>query len=147
MKVLELIDELEKLIESGNNLPFSSKSLIPPEDALEIIDELKHNLPIELKEAQDIVKKKKQLLIEAETDAENIRNEAEKTLKDMINNNEIVVKAREEAEKIIENAQESSKQIRIGTHRYTDDLLFKVQKQLKSINDIIEENRKELRSE
>lgn len=37
-KINELIDELEKLVESGNTVPFSSKSLIPPDDALEIID-------------------------------------------------------------------------------------------------------------
>lgn len=147
MSVLDLIDELEKLIESGNNLPFSSKSLIPPEDALEIIDEIKHNLPIELKEAQEIVAKKKQILVEAQEDADNIRDEAEKTLRNMIDTNEVVRKAHDEAARIIENAQESSKQIRIGTHRYADEVLFKVQKQLKIINDMIETNREELMNE
>ena len=35
--VQELLAELESVIENGNTLPFSSKSLIDPEEAIEII--------------------------------------------------------------------------------------------------------------
>lgn len=145
MKVLELIDELEKLIESGNTLPFSSKSLIAPEDALEIIDEIKQEIPKEVQEAQDIVSQKNQILLEAQNEADTIIKEAERQFKQLINENEITKKATLEAEEILENAQNTAKEIRVGTHHYTDRILYNLQVQLRDLNDAIEANRNELK--
>ena len=38
--VQELLAELESVIENGNKLPFSWKSLIDTEEAIELIDEI-----------------------------------------------------------------------------------------------------------
>lgn len=55
MKVLELLTELEELVEKGNTLPFSSKALVSPEEIMEIIDEIREELPAELVQAREIV--------------------------------------------------------------------------------------------
>ena len=52
MKVTDLLKELEELIERGNAVPFSSKAMISPDEALEIIGEIKEELPRELSESQ-----------------------------------------------------------------------------------------------
>lgn len=145
MKVLDLIDELEKLIESGNTLPFSSKSLIAPEDALDIIDEIRQEIPREVQEAQDIVANKNQILVDAQNEADTMVQNAQKQLKQMINESEIIKQATKEAEEILENAQNTAKEIRVGTHHYTDKILYNLQVQLKDLNDAIEANRNELK--
>lgn len=144
MKALKLIDELEKLVENGSTLPFSSKALINPEEALEIIGELKEALPKEVVEAREIVSQKNQMLVEAQNDAEAIRQDAENSLQQMIDTNEITRNATERAELIVENAQKSAKDIRVGTQHHADKILYKLQCYLKELNDQIEEDRKEL---
>lgn len=145
MKVLELLTELEELVEKGNTLPFSSKALVSPEEIMEIIDEIREELPKELSEAREIVKEKKKIMVQAETDAERIRGEAEKKLKEMIDTNEITRTATAQAEQIMQNAQNVAKEIRIGTQHYSDKILYNLQVQLKELNDKIEANRKELK--
>lgn len=145
MKILELLSELEQMIDSGNTIPFSTKSLVNSEDALEIIDEIKKEMPKELVEAREIVAKKNEILVEAQNDADTIRADAEKRLKQMIDTNEITRTATQQAEAILENAQTSAREIRIGTHHYTDKVLYNLQVQLKQLNDTIEANRKELK--
>ena len=145
MKVIELIDEMQIIVENGSTLPFSSKALINPEEALDILDDIRKALPEELVQAQDIVNRKNAILVEAQNDADRIRSEAKQRLAEMINTNEITRTATEQAEKILENAQNSAKDIRVGTQHYSDKILYNLQVQLKQINDTIEEDRKELR--
>ena len=145
MKVLELLTELEELVEKGNTLPFSSKALVSPEEIMEIIDEIREELPAELVQAREIVEQKKKIMVEAEGDAERIKNEAEKKLKEMIDTNEITRTATAQAETIIKNAQASAKELRIGTQHYWDKILYNLQVQLKELNDKIEANRKEIK--
>ncbi len=146
MKILELLNELEQLIENGNTLPFSSKALINPDDAAEIINEIRQEMPKELVEAREIVENRKKILIEAQGDADKIRADAEKRLKQLIDTNEITRTATEQAETIVENAQNSAREIRVGTQHYSDKILYNLQVQLKELNDRIESNRKELKS-
>ncbi len=146
MKVIEdLLNELEELVEKGNSVPFSSKAMINPEEMMEIIDEIRQELPKELEESRKIVAEKKQILFEAQANADRIKNNAEKQLREMVDTSEINRTAQTQAEIIIENAQTQAKEIRIGTQHYSDKILYNLQVQLKELNDKIEENRKELK--
>jgi cell division septum initiation protein DivIVA len=137
---------MQKIVENGSTLPFSSKALINPEEALDILDDIREALPDELVQAQEVLSKKNAILVEAQNDADRIRSEATKRLEEMINTNEITRNATEQAERILENAQNSAKDIRVGTQHYSDKILYKLQVQLKAINDTIEEDRKELKT-
>lgn len=144
MKVLERLKELEELIVSGNSLPFSSKALVNPVEMTEIIEEIREELPRELQEAKKIVEERNRILVEAQNDAERIKNEAEKRLEELINTNEITRNATAQAETILEKANTTAKQIRVGTKKYSEKMLYSVQVQLKELNDQIEKNREEL---
>ena len=145
MKVLELINEVEELEEKGNSVPFSSKALVNPEEIIEILDEIRTALPPELAEARKIVAERKQILFEAQADADRLKNDVEGKLRQVIDNSEITKNAQTQAEIIIENAQTQAKEIRIGTQHYSDKILYNLQIKLKEINDQIEANRKELK--
>ncbi len=145
MKVLELLSELEEMVEKGNSLPFSSKALVNPEEFMEILDEIRSALPPEIAEARKVVAEKKQILFEAQADADRLKNDVESKLRQLIDTNEITKTAQTQAEIIIENAQTQAKEIRIGTQHYSDKILYNLQVKLKELNDQIEENRKELK--
>jgi vacuolar-type H+-ATPase subunit H len=146
MRVIELLAELEEVIERGNTLPFSSRALINPEEVIEIIDEIRDAMPGELTEAKKIVSERKKILFAAQSEADRIKADAEKRLKELIDTNEITKTATANANEIMRNANASAKAMKTGTQNYTDKLLYTFQIQLKEMNDKVEQNRKELKT-
>ncbi len=145
MQIMYLIDQIEDIIESGTGVPFSSKVLVDAEEILSLIQDIRVNLPDEIKQAQWIKEERKKILIEAQKEAEAITKEAEDYIKKMVDENEITKNAYLQAEEILKRAQENAREIRLGTNEYADSILYKLQKQLSELQNTIENNRKELK--
>jgi len=146
MKVFELLKEIEQIVEKGNTLPFSSKALVSPEEIIEIVDEIRAQLPKEIEEAKKIVETQDSVINEAQSEAERIKKDAEYRLKELIDTNAITKNATMQAETIVTGAQVSAKELRVGTQHYADKVLYNLQLQLKTLNEEIEKNRKELKT-
>ena len=146
MRVIDLLAELEEIVEKGNAVPFSSKALIDPEEIIEIIDEIRDSLPEELTEAKKIVAERKKIISTAQSEAEHMKAEAEKRLKELIDTNEVTKTATAQANEIMRNANASAKALKTGSQNYTDKLLYSFQLQLKEMNEKIEQNRRELKN-
>ena len=144
-QVIQLLDELTELVKSAPTIPLSTKVRVDPNELIDIIAEIRQALPGELKTARQIVAEQKQILFEAQANADRITTNAENKLREMIDSNEITRNANTQAEITIENAATQAKEIRIGTQKYADKILYRLQLQLKEINDQIEENRKEIK--
>ena len=145
MDVLKLIDEIEDILENGSSLPFSSKVMVDVDELYEIIREIRIKLPDEIKQATWIKEERQRILAEAQRDADNLIDEAESRLKELVEEEEITKKAKEMAEEIITKAQNNAKDIRLGTLEYADNILSETQEKLKSLIDILNKNRQELR--
>ena len=145
MDVLKLIDEIEDILEEGSSVPFSKKVLVDSDEILDIIKELRIRLPDEIKQAAWIKEEKQRILAEAQKDADNMINEAEYKLEELIDQESITKAAKERAEEIINKAQSTAKEIRLGAMEYADSLLLETQEELKDVINMLNENRKELR--
>ena len=53
MKVLELLDEIEDIVENSSRFPMTGKILVDAEELLEIVREIRIELPDEIQQAQD----------------------------------------------------------------------------------------------
>ncbi len=144
-KVMQLLDELTEIVKSAPTIPLSTKVRVDPNELIDIIAEIRQSLPGELKTARAIVAERKQILFEAQANADRITTNAENKLREMIDSNEITRNANTQAEITLENAATQAKEIRIGTQKYADKILYRLQLQLKEINDQIEENRQEIK--
>lgn len=145
MKIIALLNELERIFHEGTHVPFSSKILVNGDEGLEIIHEIMHSLPDEIKQAQWIKEERKKILIEAQKESEKILNDAESKIRGMVDENQITQSAYAEAQEIRKKAEEISREIRKSTNEYADSILRKVQTDLKGLNDTIEENRRSLK--
>ena len=77
----ELIDVLYGMVEEAWSMPLGrDKCLIERERVLDILDELRVNLPGEIKAARDVVEKRNELLAEGKREAESIRKQAEEII-------------------------------------------------------------------
>lgn len=145
MEVLNLIDEVEDIIEAGTSVPFTNKVMVDKEELLDIVKEIRIKLPDEIKQAAWIKEERQRILAEAQKDADNMINEANYKLEEMVDNEEVIRLANQRAEEILNRAQTSAKEIRIGAMEYADSLLLETQESLKEVIQMLNENRKELR--
>lgn len=145
MDVLELIDELEDIVEDSSSVPFSSKVMVDKGEILEIVKEIRIQLPDELKQASWVKEERQRILAEAQKEADTIVGETQSHLEELIEEDEITKKAQERAEEILSKAQTNAKEIRLGAVEYADSILTDTQLNLKDLIDILDKNRQELR--
>ena len=145
MTLMELVDELEQLIQTASSIPLTGKTMIEKEEVLEIIRDIKAELPSEIKEAQQISTDRDQIITGAHEEADRIMAAARAHAEEMIREDELVLKANERAEEILSSAQRESTQIREGDRDYADELLERTQVNLSDMIKTINENRQELR--
>ncbi len=147
MDLLKLVDEIEEVVENGGSVPFTKKVMIDSEELLEIVREIRLQIPEEIKQATLIKEEKQRILSEAQKDANNILHDAEDKLEVLIEREEVTKIARERAEEIISNAQSNAKEIRLGSMEYADSMLLETQEKLKEVIILLNDNRKELRGD
>ena len=59
MQIMYLLEQLEDAIESATGVPFSSRVLVDGEEILSLIQDIRVNLPDEIKQAQWIKEERK----------------------------------------------------------------------------------------
>ena len=104
MEILEIIDKLEEKIDKAMNIPFINRSLMDKEDLLADIEDIRLQLPEELKQARWMKEERKKIISEAQQEAEGIIKSAEEKTIQMVQEHEITKKAYERATNMIDSA-------------------------------------------
>lgn len=119
-----LIDMLYEMVDGAKGVAFSpDKCIIIREDALDLLDELRGQLPQELKKAQDLIRARDEYVENAKKEAERIRRQADQDAKSIVGESEITRVARDKAKEILQRADERSKSMISVANEYTDDAL------------------------
>ena len=145
MEIFTLLENLEEIIEKSKNMPFTSKGLVDRDELLDIIKEIRIQLPDELKQAKWVKEERARILVEAQKEADDIVKEAENRIISMIDEHEITRKAYEQKAQIIETANEMSREISKGTKDYADNVLENIETALQKALETIQNNRRELK--
>jgi dsDNA-specific endonuclease/ATPase MutS2 len=123
MDVLQLIDKLEQLVNSGTRLPLSSRTVIDEQEFLDIIDQLRIMVPDEIKQARRVSSERDRVMQDAEAAAEKIIGEAEERVRLMLDDSEITRLADQTARQIVNEAEAKAEQIRRGADEYALEVL------------------------
>lgn len=166
MEILSLIEELEEMISDASAIPFSNRIVIDREEISEIIRKINVAIPEEIRRAKWIKEEKDQILIEARKEAEEIIRNAQqeesrlldhakfeesrviedaRSLADtLISENEITALAENHGRKLVYEAENKAKDIKIGAYNYADEMLEELEYKLKNFLETVEHNRTEL---
>ncbi len=144
MNVLNLLDVLEDELQSGTSIPFGNRVLINRDKCMEIIKDIRLNMPEEIKQAEWLKMERQKILVDAQKESETIIREAEKRIESLVEENEITQRAYEQARNILESCQNNAKEIRLGSKEYADNLLEQVENYLIEQIEILRQNRQEL---
>ncbi|MGI6211071.1 MAG: hypothetical protein ACOYJJ_00595 [Anaerovoracaceae bacterium] len=134
MTVYEILEELEDIVGTASNVPFSNKIMVDGDEILELVQGIRDGLPKDMQDAKWIVGEKERLQDEAKKDYEKIIVEAKKQADYLVDNNDIVLKAKKHADAINQTTEEYSKQLKMKTYEYLDRLLYQMQGKMDDLN-------------
>ena len=138
MNVEELLDMMEETLEAGASVPFtSSKRVVDVDRMRDIIDEVRNNLPDEIRESKKIVNDREQILKSAQVESETIIQKAEERANALVGEQEIVKRSRQRAAEILNAANSQAKDLTRNATMYCENLLKKSEETLaRSVADI-----------
>ena len=124
MNVKELLDTIEDAVEEGTNVPLSGgKKIVDAEQIRNLLDEVRENLPGELRQAQQIVNDRAQIVDSANAQAQAIVKKAEERARILVSEAEIVKAAQQRASEIVSAAQTEARTVRQTVTDYCDNML------------------------
>ena len=142
-----LIDMLYEMIDGAKGVLMApDKCTIVREDALDLLDELRGQLPVELKKAQDLLRARDEYVEGAKKEAEKIRRQADQDAKTIVGESEITRIARDKAHEILHRADERSKAMITVANEYTDDALRRTEEAIQMALDEVRESRARFRA-
>ena len=130
MKVLELLDALDEIIDVAGSVPLVRKVMVDPNEITEIVKEIRLELPDEIQQAQWIKNERDRILDEAKAEYERIITEAQEKAEKLVEQDEITVKAKARADEIMRVAKENSQVMKMSILDYTDGMLYNLQEKV-----------------
>ena len=143
MSVNELLDTLFEELEASKKSFMSSKKLVDTDKCLDLIDDIRDNLPVELERAGNIIKERRQILADGEKEAQQYIEEAQRQAAQLVSETSIIKQAQQEAERIVSEAKQSAKEIRLGAKAYANDVLEELENYLGRTGEQIRKSREQ----
>ena len=124
MNVNELLDTIEDTLEESAGMPLSGgKRIVDVEQIRDYLDEIRANLPGELRQAQQIVNDRAQIVDTANAQAQAIVKKAEERARILVSDAEIVKAAQQRASEITSAAQTEARTLRQTVTDYCENML------------------------
>ena len=138
-EVLELIEMLYTMVTEAWGVPLGNEKCIVERDkVLNLLDEIKAQLPAEVAEARRLVNARNEFIGGAKREAEAIRKAAEDRAREMVEEQEIVIAAKTRSNEVLTQAENRTRELYRVANEYVDDALRRTEE---SINDALTEIR------
>lgn len=160
------LDNLEEIIFSSFNIPFTGLTLIEEEKLLNQLEQIKNNIPDAFDAANKIIRQKEEILAKAEYMAEQIIQEAEVRAAQIKNQTGIVQQAEQEAYQIRQQLTQECEliqkqtlaevdlirqrtiaecqEMRQGADEYADKVLSHIEVQLEEMMRVVQNGRQQI---
>jgi hypothetical protein len=129
MSVYRVLDKLEAYVHEGTWLPAGYR-ILSEERLLELLEKIRASLPEEVGRAKVIAKDHERVIRAAHEKAQAIVEQAASKHEELIDENEIVQRARTTADVVLRETEERARQIREGADRYAADVLAEMESRL-----------------
>lgn len=145
MKMEDLVNELQEMVNDAKGMPFASDKVVLSRDTiLDILDEIEDAVPTEVRQAKNIVNDRNQILSQAKKEAEEIIKQAEERRKAMIDQHEVTKQAHAQAVEILTDAKAKAAGVKKAANQYVDDMMKKVEDSLASQYNEIKKTRQNI---
>ncbi len=143
----ELVNMLYDMVTEAWALPFGAeKCILEREKILDLIDEIRVNLPKDLEQARTIVDNRNEILSAAKREADSILAAAENRARHMVAEDEIVLSTKQKAAELMSVAETKSKELRRAANDYAEDTLRRLETVIEQALNETRESRKQFKS-
>ena len=145
--VQRLIDMLYNMIDEAKSAAFSAeKCTINRDEALDILDEMRSKLPLELKKAKELIAARNDYVAGAKKEVEKMMRQAELDAKTKVSDSEVLYAAKEKARQMVARAEERCRQLYQVTNEYAEDALARTEEAVQMALDEVKQQRVRFRS-
>ena len=142
-----LIDMLFERIEDAKSPALKpNMSLVDRDEVLDLLEELRAQLPVEIKRAQELLAAREKFVEEAKRDVERMMRQAELDAKTKVSESEVIYAAKEKARQIVGRAEERSRQLYQVANEYAEDALARTEEAVQAARDEVKQSRVRFRS-
>ncbi len=146
MTIEILLDQIDEMIDKAWGLPLSGgKCLVEADTLRDIIDNIRGNMPSEIRQAKSIVADRADIIATAKKEAEEIVRVAEERARAMVMQEEVVKQAAQKANEIATTTQQKCREMRKGAQDFADDLLKRAEEDLAKYAAEVHQTRQMLR--
>lgn len=145
--VTEMIEMLFDMIDDAKNVPLSAdKCMIERDRALDLIDDIRNQFPMELKEAKKIMENRAEMIASAKREADAIRQSAEEKARQMLSEDVVALQARQRANELLRQSEERSRDLKRAANEYCEDALRRTEEAVAEAYDEIKKSRSRFRA-
>ena len=145
--VEELLDMLFEMIDEAKNAPLSSeKCVIDRDQALDLIDDIRNQFPVELTEARKMMARRAEMEAESKRKAEAIVKSAEDRARQLLAEDSLALQARQRANDMMRQAEERSRELKRSANEYCEDALRRTEEAVAEAYDEIKKSRARFRA-
>lgn len=145
--VNRLIDMIYNQIEDAKSPTLRPNvSMVEREEILDLLEELRAQLPVEIKRAKDLLAARDKFVEEARRDVDRMMRQAELEAKSKVSDSEVLYAAKERARQIVSRAEERARQLYQVANEYAEDALARTEEAVQAALDEVKESRTRFRS-
>jgi cell division septum initiation protein DivIVA len=143
----ELIEMLYNMVSDAWGLPLGAeKCVIERDKVLDLLDEIKAQLPTELAEAKRLVNARAEFIANAKKEADTIKKAAEEHARRLVEEQAILKTAKAKANEIISIAESKAAELKKAANEYADDALRRTESAIAEALDEVRQSRVRFRS-
>lgn len=141
-EVTELIEMLYNVIADAWGVPFGKdKCMVHRENTLNLVDDIRAQLPLELAEARRLLSARDEFIANAKREAESVRKASEAEARRLVEEQEVVRIAKERANEIISTAEAKSRELVNVANSYVDDALRRTEEAIAAAHSEVKASR------
>lgn len=146
MNIDDLLDLMDETLEDAFTVPLTGKRMVDVDKMRDIIDDIRLNMPTEIRQAKAIVQDRAEIVAGARKEAEGLVKRAEERARGLVSEQEIVKQSQQNATEIMTTAQQQSKELRNMIDDYCENVLRQTEEQLAKSAGEVKKMRSTLRS-
>lgn len=145
--VEELLDMLFEMVDEAKNVPLSGdKCMLERDRALDLIDDIRAQFPMELGEAKKLLATRNDYLATAKREADLIRKQAEAEAQRLLAEETILLQAKQRSVELMRQAEERSRELKRSANEYCEDALRRTEEAVAEAFDEIKKSRARFRA-
>ena len=117
------LQHLRELIETARTMPMSASVLVNRDEAIQLLDQARRNVPAELRHARWLLKERQEYLDGAKREADELVESARVQAGRMVERSDIVREARRSVQSIVADAEAEARRLHHAAEDYVDQRL------------------------